>query len=87
MDMNFTLSGPWIEFLMIFGIANIAVGLIGTALVLVAETWLGWLGSGIQHAPEYAVELVHDEGTALRQILGMSLNLIVRYTTIVMNSV
>ena len=32
MDMNFTLSGPWIEFLMIFGIANIAVGLIGTAL-------------------------------------------------------
>ena len=32
MDMNFTLSGPWIDFLMIFGIANIAVGLIGTAL-------------------------------------------------------
>ena len=32
MDMNFTLSGPWIDFLMVFGIANIAVGLIGTAL-------------------------------------------------------
>ena len=32
MDMNFTLIAAWIEFLMIFGIANIAVGLIGTAL-------------------------------------------------------
>ena len=32
MDMNFTLSGPWIDFLMVFGIANIAVALIGTAL-------------------------------------------------------
>ncbi len=32
MDLNFTLSEAWIEFLLVFGVANIAVGLIGTAL-------------------------------------------------------
>ena len=32
LDQIFTLSGPWIDFLMLFGIANIAVGLIGTAM-------------------------------------------------------
>jgi len=32
MDLNFTLTPGWIDFLLVFGIASIATGLIGTAL-------------------------------------------------------
>ena len=66
-----TAAGLWTT-----GIISLAIGsgyyelgIIGTALVLVAETWLGWLGSGIQHAPEYAVELVYNEKTSLEHVL------------------
>ncbi len=32
MDLNFTLTPGWVDFLLVFGIANIATGLIGTAM-------------------------------------------------------
>ena len=66
-----TAAGLWTT-----GIIGLAIGsgyyelgIIGTALVLLAETWLAKLGSGIQHSPEYTVELVYDEKNSLDHVL------------------
>ena len=66
-----TAAGLWTS-----GIIGIAVGsgyyelgLLGTVLVLVVETWFGKLGSGIQHRPEYTVELLYNDKTSLDQVL------------------
>ena len=37
--------------------------------MLLAETWLAKLGSGIQHSPEYTVALVYDEKNSLDHVL------------------
>ncbi len=66
-----TAAGLWTS-----GIIGVAVGsgyyelgLLGTVLVLVVETWFGKLGSGIQHRPEYTVELLYNDKTSLDQVL------------------
>lgn len=67
-----TAAGLWTT-----GIIGLAVGsgyyeiaIAGTALVLLAETWIGRLGSAIiQSAPEYAVELLYNEKTSLDHVL------------------
>ncbi len=66
-----TAAGLWTS-----GIIGVAVGsgyyelgLLGTVLVLVVETWFGKLGSGIQHCPEYTVELLYNDKTSLDQVL------------------
>ena len=66
-----TAAGLWTT-----GIIGLAIGsgyyelgLVGTALVLLTETWLARLSSGIQGAPEYAVELLYNEKTSLDHVL------------------
>jgi len=66
-----TAAGLWTT-----GIIGLAIGsgyyelgLVGTALVLLAETWLARLGGTIQHTPEYAVELLYNQKTSLDQVL------------------
>lgn len=68
-----TAAGLWTT-----GIIGLAIGsgyyelgLIGTALVLLAETWLAKLGRGIQQTPEYSVELMYNEKTSLDQVLRL----------------
>ena len=66
-----TAAGLWTT-----GVIGLAIGsgyyelgLIGTALVLLTETWLFKLGSSIQHMPEYGVELSYNEKTSLDHVL------------------
>ena len=66
-----TAAGLWTT-----SIIGIAVGsgffelaLLGTALVLLAETWFSILGGAIQHQPEYKVEVFYNEKTSLDQVL------------------
>ena len=66
-----TAAGLWTT-----GVIGLAIGsgyyelgLLGTALVLVAETWLSRLGSTIQHTPEYGVEVLYNEKTSLDHVL------------------
>lgn len=66
-----TAAGLWTT-----GIIGLAIGsgyyelgLIGTVLVLIAETWLFRLSSTIQHTPEYAVEVMYSEKNSLDQVL------------------
>ena len=66
-----TAAGLWTT-----GIIGLAIGsgyyelgLIGTALVLLAETWMARLGGTIQHAPQYAVELLYNKKNSLDQVL------------------
>ena len=71
-----TAAGLWTT-----GVIGLAIGsgyyelgLIGTALVLLAETWLARLGATIQHTPEYAVELLYNEKNSLDQVLRLCKN-------------
>ena len=67
-----TAAGLWTT-----GIIGLSIGsgyyeiaILGTALVLLAETWVGRLGSAIiQPSPEYAVELLYDEKNCLDHVL------------------
>ena len=66
-----TAAGLWTT-----GIIGLAIGsgffeggLIGTVLVLVAETFFGFLGSRIQRTPRFAVELLYNEKDCLDQVL------------------
>lgn len=68
-----TAAGLWAT-----GIIGIAVGsgyyelgLLGTAMVLLTETWLGLLGKNIRPRPEYTMELMYDEKTSLDQVLRL----------------
>ena len=68
-----TAAGLWAT-----GIIGIAVGsgycelgLLGTAMVLLTETWLGLLGKNIRPQPEYTMELMYDEKTSLDQVLRL----------------
>ena len=68
-----TAAGLWTT-----GIIGLAIGsgyyelaLLGTALVLIAETWFGMLGAKIQHPPEYTVELAYDEKNSLDNVLRL----------------
>lgn len=66
-----TAAGLWTTGIigLSIGCGYYELGLVGTALVLLAETWFARLGSGIQSAPEYAVELLYDEKTSLDHVL------------------
>ena len=66
-----TAAGLWTT-----GVIGLAIGsgyyelgLLGTALVLVAETWLSRLGSTIQHTPEYGVEVLYNAKNSLDHVL------------------
>ncbi len=66
-----TAAGLWTT-----GIIGLAIGsgyyelgLLGTALVLVTETWLARLGGRIKPAPEYGVELLYNEKNCLDRVL------------------
>ena len=68
-----TAAGLWTA-----GIIGLAVGsgyyelgLLGTALVLLAETVFALLGAKIQHHPEYTVELSYDEKNSLDNVLRL----------------
>ena len=45
------------------------LGMLGTALVLITETWLGALGARIKHHPEYIVEIQYQEKDSLDRVL------------------
>ena len=71
-----TAAGLWTT-----GIIGLAIGsgyyelgLLGTALVLLTETWLARLSSGIHSSPEFAVELLYNEKTSLDQVLRLCKN-------------
>ena len=66
-----TAAGLWTT-----GIIGLAIGsgyyelgILGTAMVLIAETWIFQLGRSIQHQPEFAVELLYNEKNSLDQML------------------
>ena len=66
-----TATGLWTT-----GIIGLAIGsgyyelgLLGTALVLLTETWLAKLSLGIKSAPEYGVELLYNEKNSLDHVL------------------
>ena len=66
-----TAAGLWTT-----GIIGLAVGsgyyelaLIGTTLVLLAETWFALIGGAIQKNPEYIVEVLYNEKTSLDNVL------------------
>ncbi len=66
-----TAAGLWTTGIigLAIGTGYFELGLVGTALVLFAETWLTRLGSGIQHAPEYTVELIYNDKDSLDHVL------------------
>lgn len=62
-----TAAGLWTT-----GVIGLAIGsgyyelgLIGTVLVLVTETWVSRIGGFIQHTPEYDMEVLYNEKTSL----------------------
>ncbi|MBR6377535.1 MAG: MgtC/SapB family protein [Oscillospiraceae bacterium] len=66
-----TAAGLWTT-----GIVGLAIGsgyfelgIIGTALVLFAETQLGKLTGSIQKRPEFTLEILYNDKTALDQVL------------------
>lgn len=66
-----TAAGLWTT-----GIIGLAVGggyyelgLLGTIMVLVAETVFGMLGMKIKHQPDYHVEILYNEKTSLDNVL------------------
>ena len=66
-----TAAGLWTT-----GIIGLAVGsgyyelgLLGTVMVLVAETFFGKLGLKIKHQPDYHVEILYNEKTSLDNVL------------------
>ena len=66
-----TAAGLWTT-----GIVGLAIGsgyfelgLIGTALILLSETLLGRLTNRIQRSPEFTLEVLYDDKTALDQVL------------------
>ena len=66
-----TAAGLWTT-----GIIGIAIGsgyyelgILGTGLVLLAETWLAKLGGTIQTSPEYTLEVLYNDKTTLDQVL------------------
>lgn len=68
-----TAAGLWTT-----GVIGLAIGsgyyelgLLGTVLVLVTETWMGRLGSGIHQLPEFTVELLYNEKTSLDHVLRL----------------
>ena len=75
------LHGPWADVVARVGskfdasrLASQAVtgiGFLGTAMVLLTETWLGLLGKNIHPRPEYTMELMYDEKTSLNQVLRL----------------
>ena len=66
-----TVAGLWTTGVigLAVGSGYIELGLIGTALVLLTETLMARVSSGIQAAPEYAVELLYNEKTSLDHVL------------------
>ncbi len=66
-----TAAGLWTT-----GIIGLAIGsgyyelaIVGTALVLLAETWFAVLGGKITKDPEYALEILYNEKTSLDNVL------------------
>ena len=66
-----TAAGLWTT-----GIIGLAVGsgyvelaILGTALVLSAETWMARISARIQTSPEYVVEILYNEKNSLDQVL------------------
>ena len=66
-----TAAGLWTT-----GIIGLAIGsgyyeiaLVGTALVLLAETWFAVLGGHIAKDPEYVLEILYNEKTSLDNVL------------------
>ncbi len=66
-----TAAGLWTT-----GIIGLAVGsgyvelaILGTALVLSAETWMTRISARIQTSPEYVVEILYNEKNSLDQVL------------------
>lgn len=66
-----TAAGLWTTGIIALAIGSgyYELGLIGTVLVLVAETWLFRLSSTIQHTPEYAIEVMYSEKNSLDRML------------------
>ena len=66
-----TAAGLWTTGIIGLGIGSgyYEIGIIGTALVLLTETWLGRVSSSIKGHPEYAIELLYNEKTSLDQVL------------------
>ena len=66
-----TAAGLWAT-----GIIGLAIGsgyyeiaVVGTALVLLAETWFAVLGGHIAKDPEYVLEILYNEKTSLDNVL------------------
>lgn len=70
-----TAAGLWVWATGIIGLAigsaYYELGLMGTVLVLLAETAIARLGGLIQRNPAYAVELLYNEKTSLDQVLRL----------------
>ena len=66
-----TAAGLWTTGIigLAFGSGYYELGILGTALTLIAETWLIKIGSSIQKQSEYTVEVLYNDKTALDQVL------------------
>ena len=66
-----TAAGLWTTGIigLALGSGYYEIGLLGTILVLIAETWLGVLGSKIRPQPEYRLEVFYHEKDSLDHLL------------------
>lgn len=66
-----TAAGLWTTGIigLAIGSGYLEVGILGTGLVILAETCLARVGGTIQHRPEYTIEVLYNEKTALDGVL------------------
>lgn len=66
-----TAAGLWATGIVGLAIGNgyYELGLLGTALILLAETWLARLGGTIQKSPTFIMEVLYNEKDALDNVL------------------
>ena len=66
-----TAAGLWTTGIigLALGSGYYELGILGTVLVLLAETWFAVIGGSIRKNPEYQIEVCYDEKTSLDNVL------------------
>lgn len=66
-----TAAGLWTTGIvgLALGSGYIELGILGTALILISETLLGRLTSHLKRRPEFTLEVLYDDKTALDQVM------------------
>ena len=71
-----TAAGLWTTGIvgLALGSGYFELGIIGTGLILISETLLGRLTSHLKRRPEFVIEVLYDDKTALDQVLRFCKN-------------